>query len=88
MHRAEALFVPGAFVAAPVGGLLWGFGAFGLRVGYQWVVAKIKGTRFDAFDPPPPHATPAVVSQDRPESDDDSTIHGNGNAVSRKGRFF
>ncbi|KAF6222919.1 hypothetical protein HO133_000970 [Letharia lupina] len=44
----------GAFVAAPVGGLLWGGGAFALRVGFQWIQAKRKGHRFDAFDRPPP----------------------------------
>ncbi|KAI4157411.1 MAG: hypothetical protein L6R39_000693 [Caloplaca ligustica] len=43
----------GAFVAAPVGGLLWGFGAFALRVGVQWVLAKVRGHHFDAFDRPP-----------------------------------
>lgn len=44
----------GAFVAAPVGGLLWGAGAFALRIAFQWVQAKRKGRRFDAFDRPPP----------------------------------
>lgn len=48
-----SMFV-GAFVAAPVGGLLWGGGAFALRVGFQWIQAKRKGHRFDAFDRPPP----------------------------------
>ncbi|KAL8646964.1 MAG: hypothetical protein Q9210_005838 [Variospora velana] len=43
----------GAFVAAPIGGLLWGFGAFALRVGLQWAVARARGQRFDAFDRPP-----------------------------------
>ncbi|KXX82621.1 Sodium-coupled monocarboxylate transporter 1 [Madurella mycetomatis] len=42
----------GAFVAAPVGGLLWGFGALGLRLGIQYVMAKAKGRRFDALDRP------------------------------------
>lgn len=43
----------GAFVAAPIGGLLWGGGAFALRVGFQWIQAKRKGHIFDAFDRPP-----------------------------------
>jgi len=46
----------GAFVAAPVGGLLWGFGAFGLRITVQYIIARMKGHRFDAFDRPAPVA--------------------------------
>ncbi|KAK5654433.1 hypothetical protein OQA88_7344 [Cercophora sp. LCS_1] len=42
----------GAFVAAPVGGILWGFAALALRLGIQWVIAKKKGARFDALDRP------------------------------------
>ncbi|KAH7176279.1 hypothetical protein EDB81DRAFT_34311 [Dactylonectria macrodidyma] len=41
----------GAFVAAPVGGLLWGFGALALRLSIQWVMAKVRGHRFTALDP-------------------------------------
>ncbi|KAK1758406.1 hypothetical protein QBC47DRAFT_139698 [Echria macrotheca] len=53
----DGLFVPGwaafgAFVAAPVGGLLWGFGALALRLGFQYGMAKVKGHRFDALDRP------------------------------------
>lgn len=44
----------GAFVAAPLGGLLWGLFAFGLRIALKWMLAKAKGHRFDAFDRPPP----------------------------------
>ncbi|KAG5917854.1 hypothetical protein E4U42_007094 [Claviceps africana] len=42
----------GAFVAAPVGGLLWGFGALGLRLSFQYVMAKRRHERFDALDRP------------------------------------
>ena len=42
----------GAFVAAPFGGLLWGFGALILRLTWQWGYAKYKGQRFDALDRP------------------------------------
>ncbi|KAI6716709.1 urea transporter [Diplocarpon mali] len=42
----------GAFVAAPVGGLLWGLGALGVRLAYRFVEAKIKRHRFDALDRP------------------------------------
>ncbi|KAF2109580.1 hypothetical protein BDV96DRAFT_584969 [Lophiotrema nucula] len=46
----------GAFVAAPVGGLLWGFGACGLRLAFLYVHSRIKGHRFDALDKPIPQA--------------------------------
>ncbi|KAK7537269.1 urea transporter [Phyllosticta citribraziliensis] len=42
----------GAFVAAPVGGLLWAAVAFVGRVVCQMVYARVKGVRFDAFDDP------------------------------------
>lgn len=42
----------GAFVAAPVGSFLWGFGALGLRLSFQWFMCKRKGTRFDGLDRP------------------------------------
>ncbi|KAF2438889.1 hypothetical protein P171DRAFT_398110 [Karstenula rhodostoma CBS 690.94] len=44
----------GAFVAAPFGGLLWGFAACGVRLATLWVVAKVRGRRFDALDKPIP----------------------------------
>ena len=53
----------GAFVAAPVGGLMWGAGAFALRVGLQWVQAKRKGHRFDAFDRPSPIQPLSYISE-------------------------
>lgn len=42
----------GAFVAAPLGGILWGLGALGLRLSCQFVMAKRRGERFDALDRP------------------------------------
>lgn len=42
----------GAFVAAPVGGFVWALGACALRLGVQYILAKVRGTRFDAFDRP------------------------------------
>ncbi|KLP00206.1 uncharacterized protein FFB20_06058 [Fusarium fujikuroi] len=42
----------GAFVAAPVGSILWGCGALALRLSYQYMSAKIRGHRFDALDRP------------------------------------
>ena len=42
----------GAFVAAPVGGILWGFGALVVRLTYKFIVAKVKGHRFEDLDRP------------------------------------
>ncbi|KAK0609345.1 hypothetical protein B0T17DRAFT_546835 [Bombardia bombarda] len=42
----------GAFVAAPFGGLLWGFGALALRLAVQFLIARSRGERFDALDRP------------------------------------
>ncbi|KAF2757526.1 hypothetical protein EJ05DRAFT_392652 [Pseudovirgaria hyperparasitica] len=42
----------GAFVAAPVGGLLWGAASFGVRVAVLWVLARVRGTPFTALDRP------------------------------------
>ncbi|KZF20499.1 hypothetical protein L228DRAFT_223622 [Xylona heveae TC161] len=58
----------GAFVAAPVGGLLWGFGACGLRLTFQYVYARARGHRFDALDRPAP-AEPSLVSDEGPADD-------------------
>ena len=78
---AEDWSVFGAFVAAPVGGLLWAFGAFVGRVCLLWMLAKARGERFDALDRPV-----AAVSQ-----------HSNGlsaqegeflQIASQKGRFY
>ncbi|KAI8153938.1 hypothetical protein KHU50_010879 [Colletotrichum sp. SAR 10_65] len=49
---ADDWSVFGAFVAAPVGSFLWGFGALGVRLGFQYVMAKKSGRRFDALDRP------------------------------------
>ena len=56
----------GAFVAAPVGSFLWGFGALGLRLAFQWFMAKRQGRRFDALDRP-------LVAARRGDWDDDET---------------
>ncbi|KAH8196331.1 hypothetical protein TruAng_009509 [Truncatella angustata] len=59
----------GAFVAAPVGGLLWGFGALGLRLAFHLVRAKMTGRRFDALDRPFPGP-----SHQRHEDDDMAAV--------------
>lgn len=62
---ASAKPCTGAFVAAPVGGLLWGFGACGLRLATLYVVSRIKGHRFDALDRPIPQTQYGEAFEDR-----------------------
>ncbi|KAG6004697.1 hypothetical protein E4U21_000852 [Claviceps maximensis] len=61
----------GAFVAAPVGGILWGFGALGLRLSFQYIKAKVRHERFDALDRPvtaqPRSASYTEVDADAPQ---------------------
>lgn len=40
----------GAFVAAPVGGLLFAIAGCASRLGFEWAMAKVRGTRFTALD--------------------------------------
>ncbi len=79
----------GAFVAAPIGGLLWGFLALALRLTYQYLDAKIKGHRFDALD------RPAYLDnqvEGAPEYAVSDEIHSNLQeglvTVDHKGKFF
>jgi Na+/proline symporter len=79
----------GAFVAAPVGGILWGIGALILRLSYQFIAAKVKGHRFDALDRPVylDHQVPGM-----PEYAASDEIHEDAQAdlvtVDHKGKFF
>ena len=78
----------GAFVAAPVGGLLWALAAFGGRLGFLWALAKFKGTRFEALDRP---AAPDAAFYTGGVSEDE--VHRDGDGVERsevkvKGKFF
>ena len=57
----------GAFVAAPVGGMLWAIGALLLRLLVLWTRARITGTRFDALEKPIEPFTPAVYEEREPE---------------------
>ncbi|KAI0848218.1 hypothetical protein F5Y00DRAFT_262854 [Daldinia vernicosa] len=70
----------GAFIAAPVGGLLWGFGALGVRLGVQYVLSRVRGTRFDALD------YPTIVLQE----DSDALAGSSEDATTTKitGKFF
>ena len=67
IRALQPLIVPGAFVAAPIGGLLWAFGACGLRIGFQYVMARYKREHFDALDRPV--VTSPLVNS--PEFDED-----------------
>jgi hypothetical protein len=73
----------GAFVAAPFGGLLWAFGACALRISFLWVMAKIRGHRFDAFDRPIPHN----IARDDHEGVETVLEHSSVEA-GNKGKFF
>lgn len=73
----------GAFVAAPIGGLLWGFGALALRLGLQYLLAKRQGVKFTALDRPVATESPVVTT----EGQEDSVVRVSG-ADMDKGRFF
>ncbi|MCJ1396271.1 hypothetical protein MMC18_009160 [Xylographa bjoerkii] len=80
----------GAFVAAPVGGLLWGFGALALRLAFQWSQAKVKGHRFNSLDRPPP-APPSFYTGTYVEAEeldpDREQVYTQG-TTDIKGKFF
>ncbi len=78
----------GAFVAAPVGGLLWALAAFGARLGALWVMARVKGTRFDALDKP---AAPDAAFYTGRDSEHDMYRDEDGverSEIKVKGKFF
>ena len=84
----------GAFVAASIGGLLWGFGACALRIGWLWIQAKRKGVRFDAFDRPTAPYPPSGSESERISADEarerverqerEDSFH----VETQKGRFY
>jgi Na+/proline symporter len=89
----------GAFVAAPVGGILWALAAFALRISVLWIKAKVKHERFTAFDRPIVHpgpefytGAPTVNEMGSDESDVEPVSnvneHGGAYAVDHKGKFF
>ena len=49
---AEDWSVFGAFVAAPVGSLVWGFAVLGIRLGIQYLLSKNSGQPFPALGRP------------------------------------
>ena len=77
----------GAFIAAPVGGMLWGFGALALRLTMQWILARSKGHHFDAFDRPDSAASPAsYLGGNSPLEERDTITRESVRLV--KGKFF
>ncbi|EEH34841.2 urea transport protein [Paracoccidioides lutzii Pb01] len=56
---AQDWSVFGAFLAAPLGGILFGIAALGLRLGYQFLLCKHQHRRFDALDKPEPRLQPS-----------------------------
>ncbi|RDW77402.1 hypothetical protein BP6252_05455 [Coleophoma cylindrospora] len=79
----------GAFVAAPVGGLLWGFGALLVRLTYRFVEAKVKGHRFDALDRPPYLDRRVEGASENADEDEINSIpQARLVTVDHKGKFF
>lgn len=78
----------GAFVAAPIGGLFWGAGAFTLRVSLQWVQAKRTGQIFDAFDRPRPTSPTLYTGRQRSPLEDPGADEPALSATPKKGKFF
>lgn len=74
----------GAFVAAPIGGLIWATGAFILRVSFLWALAKVKGHRFDAFDRPPPLGSADFIGGQDVQQDSEQHVEDS----SARGKFF
>ncbi|KPI34937.1 uncharacterized protein AB675_3857 [Cyphellophora attinorum] len=94
MILTEGLYVEdwsafGAFVAAPVGGLLWALAAFAARIGFWWVRAKVKGEPFTALDRP--HSS-AVGLGGRDGGLGENDVYRDGDGVERSetvaGKFF
>ncbi|XP_044721870.1 urea transport protein [Hirsutella rhossiliensis] len=58
----------GAFVAAPVGGVVSGFIALALRLAFQLLKARVRGERFDALDRPIDAHVPVADADVQPEA--------------------
>ena len=80
-------------MAAPIGGLIWGFGALAVRLAIQYAVAKIKGHRFEALDKPLSTPNPALYASNTDHEEvprDKSTVAHDGglHTIEYKGTFF
>lgn len=85
----------GAFVAAPVGGMIWAIGALLVRLTAQWIYAKAKGERFTGLDRPDPFTRPSigsthprVVSSGEYDNDVVAATGDGATMSSHKGKFF
>ncbi|KAI5917535.1 hypothetical protein F4810DRAFT_704846 [Camillea tinctor] len=80
----------GAFVAAPVGGLIWGFIALGLRLAFQYTRSKLNRTRFDGLDPPTAAPSPEEYNPSRAEAESESRDEVTTTTTTTKitGKFF
>ncbi|MCJ1312390.1 hypothetical protein MMC25_006064 [Agyrium rufum] len=76
----------GAFVAAPVGGLIWALGALALRLAVQWTISWRKGERFTALDRPA--GTRVVNDNGLGEDSEDVDPYVAGYVETAKGKFF
>jgi hypothetical protein len=64
---------------------LWAFGACGLRITYLFVMAKVKGHRFDALDRPAPRAFARPGAFDEQEHE---TVLEHTTVEAPNGKFF
>lgn len=86
---ADDWSVFGAFVAAPIGGLLWGSAAFALRVAFKHVKARRSGNASDAFDRPLPAMHTAEESRSSITAAHKGTpVEDVEHHISKKGKFF
>ncbi|KAF2274894.1 uncharacterized protein EI97DRAFT_451399 [Westerdykella ornata] len=77
----------GAFVAAPIGALLWGFGACGLRIATLYLLSRIRGHPFTALDRPVPREA-YVEEREREEDLDQVRVLEETDSAKKYGRFF
>ena len=81
----------GAFVAAPVGGVLWGIGGFVTRVSAQKIYSIVTKTPFTALDKPNYLTRPRMVDGSNEYADNSEVVSvpSEGIVVSHhKGKFF
>ena len=77
----------GAFVAAPIGGLIWAFIIFAVRIGCLWIFSKVKGKDFDALDRPQP-PSPAMYVGEHDRTSGDTPENTGPTVTGPKGKFF
>ncbi len=78
----------GAFVAAPVGGILWGIGALILRLSCQKTWSMVKGTRFTGLDRPDYSTKPMATSPRVVDPNSDEVVEEGIVVNNHKGKFF